>query len=1028
MARVKKVFCLWVMLGLTLAIPERPVTGSDAFVQQMRPLIATHCLQCHSTEAKEGGLDLERFGDLQQIRADIEVWETALGMIERNEMPPPGQKQLGASERSELLNWLRELLDQEAIRRSGDPGPALVRRLNNAEYDNAIRDLTGVELKPARQFPSDGAAGEGFLNATDALAISADQLSKYLDAAKAVAKHAVLLPDGWRFSPSPFRAEWSTQVLDQIRALYEKYTNEFGQIPYQQYLQVTIDHRDAFQSDEATIIAVAQREKLSPKYLKMLWRALRDDQPSLFLNDIRTQWNACHSAEDVAGLADAIAEQQALHWHKRDPIGRHALDDRYVEPGMFLANRRTHRLAMPPPAPDGTITFYLSARAFGASREKTHLLIRGARLEAENAPPLTLREVLQKSEKPTADDLLLDGTRFGAHPENKPLPENDFVMRSQETLPVRVTADLVAGRTLVLDVEVDPDSAADTWVYFETRLAPAAAAVKRGIAWTDVASAFERPFLTVQADDATQASVYQAANQFRQLFPARVCYPGVVVLDTVVTLERYHRGDAFLADLLLDDEERAWLDRWWEELHFISLDTLQVRASYNTLIQGEMKGYEEVTEKIHGRATATEAALIKSETPHLEALLAFAQRAYRRPLPLQEQQSLRSLYQQLRDAELPHDEALRSVLARVLISPHFLYRLEATKPGKEPTPLSDLEMATRLSFFLWASIPDEELLRVAEGGKLHDPLVLEAQVERMLQDARSRALAIEFGTQWLEVRNFGQFQGKSQELFPDFDAPLRRALDEESILMFQEFFRADLPLRSLLDADHTFVNDKLADFYQLPAVEGAHFRRVDAVKKVGRGGILGLASVLAKHSGAARTSPVLRGNWIAETLLGEKLPRPPDDVPELSESDSVEGLTIRQLVEKHAELPQCAICHQRIDPLGFALEEFDTIGRQRDQDIAGRPIDAEAQLQNGFRFAGMDGLKNYLLTERKDDFTKQFCRKLLGYALGRRILLSDRQLLQEMAAALDHHEGKVSAAILVIVRSKQFQFIRGSEQ
>ena len=191
--------------------------------------------------------------------------------------------------------------------------------------------------------------------------------------------------------------------------------------------------------------------------------------------------------------------------------------------------------------------------------------------------------------------------------------------------------------------------------------------------------------------------------------------------------------------------------------------------------------------------------------------------------------------------------------------------------------------------------------------------------------------------------------------------------------------------------------------------------------------MLGLASVLAKHSGASRTSPVLRGNWIAETLLGERLPRPPADVPKLPEEESGGGLTIRQLVEQHAERPQCAVCHERIDPLGFALEQYDTIGRQRDKDLGGRPVDARARLKNGTEFEGIDGLRHYLWTERKSDFILQFCRKLLGFALGRRVLLSDGPLLNEMAAELEKNDGRVHAVFLAVVGSKQFRSIRGSK-
>ena len=296
------------------------------------------------------------------------------------------------------------------------------------------------------------------------------------------------------------------------------------------------------------------------------------------------------------------------------------------------------------------------------------------------------------------------------------------------------------------------------------------------------------------------------------------------------------------------------------------------------------------------------------------------------------------LYQALRQAELPHDESFRAVLARVLISPHFLYRLEASPPGRQTAPVSDWELATRLSFFLWSSIPDDELRRVAEEGRLHDPEVLAQQVRRMLKDERSRALAVEFGTQWLEVRNFDEFAGKNEQLFPAFDGELRRAMYEESILLFQDLFQADLPVMQLIDADHTFVNKTLARSLRSARCQRRRIPTLSmAPRNMDAAAFLALGSVLSKHSGASRTSPVLRGNWIAEMLLGEKLPLPPDNVPKLPEAVSTDGLSVRELVEKHTQLPECASCHQRIDPLGFALEQYDTIGRRRDKDSGGRP-------------------------------------------------------------------------------------------
>jgi hypothetical protein len=319
------------------------------------------------------------------------------------------------------------------------------------------------------------------------------------------------------------------------------------------------------------------------------------------------------------------------------------------------------------------------------------------------------------------------------------------------------------------------------------------------------------------------------------------------------------------------------------------------------------------------------------------------------------------------------------------------------------------------------------LSAVAAEGRLHDPQVLAAQVARMLKDAKVHGLATEFGTQWLHVRDFRKNREKNEKLFPTFDDNLREALSEEAVLFFQDLFQSDRPLREILNADHTYLNEALARHYGIPGVTGPRWRRVDGVKKYGRGGVLALGSVLAAQSGASRTSPVLRGNWLVEVMLGEKLPKPPPNVPRLPEEETGGEETVRQMVERHARVAECAVCHQRIDPFGFALEKYDPIGRFRDKDLGGRPIDARARLRDGTEFEDVEGLRRYLLTQRREEFQRHFCRKLLGYALGRTVTLSDQPLLDEMIGRLKKNDGRLSAAIQTVVESRQFRYHRGLE-
>jgi hypothetical protein len=438
-----------------------------------------------------------------------------------------------------------------------------------------------------------------------------------------------------------------------------------------------------------------------------------------------------------------------------------------------------------------------------------------------------------------------------------------------------------------------------------------------------------------------------------------------------------------------------------------------------------VSAFEPMRGPINARAAAFRQRLSETEPEQLDALLKFAERAYRRPLTAADSQGLRDFYAGLRKQELGHEEAFRLTLVRVLVAPAFLYHVEEPPPGNSQQPVSDYELACRLSYFLWSSMPDEELFRAAAAGQLRRPDVLLAQTRRMRRDPKIRRLAGEFAAQWLHIYNFDHHDEKSERHFPTF-AGLRGAMYEESLQFFTDLIQNGGSVWQILDADHTFLNEDLAKHYGIAGVKGSHWRRVDGLRSHHRGGILAQAAPLAQQSGASRTSPILRGNWISEVLLGEKLPRPPKNVPQLADVVPA-GLTERQLIEKHSSEPSCAKCHARIDPLGFALENFDAIGRYREQDAAGLPIDSHTELKDGTRLKGLDGLRSYLMNERRGDFLRQFYRKLLGYALGRSVQLSDEPLLAQMVARGKDGGLGIGEAIEAIVLSRQFREIRGRD-
>lgn len=639
----------------------------------------------------------------------------------------------------------------------------------------------------------------------------------------------------------------------------------------------------------------------------------------------------------------------------------------------------------------------------------------------------------------------LDPQLFGKLPDGTKANPANLCVRAPSVIEVRLPADLIEGCEFVATTALDKVAGREGSVQMQllttkptstTGLAVGAVKEQGGKStWSDG----ERPVLSespilVNNDTSARKRIEAALDEFRKLFPAALCYTKIVPVDEVVTLTLYYREDDYLRRLLLNDTQTAELERLWAELHYIGQDALKLVDAFEQLWQfatqdADPSAFTPMREPIKQRAEEFKKLLVDTQPAHLTAVLKFAEVAYRRQLTEVEKGELRALYRKMRAEEISHEQAIRLTLARVLVAPAFLYRAEKPGPGEKAAPVNDWELATRLSYFLWSSGPDAELRAVAASGKLHQPDMLVAQTRRMLRDPRVRHLATEFACAWLHIYDFDELGEKSERHFPTFTG-LRGSMYEETIRFFTDFFQRDESVLNILDADYTFLNQDLAKHYGIMNVKFAgsnDWQRVDGVKKFSRGGILGQATTLAKQSGASRTSPILRGNWVGEVLLGEKLPRPPKDVPRLPEDEATETLTVRQLTEKHSADPKCYGCHRRIDAYGFSLEGYDAIGRHRERDLGDRLIDTHAKVMDGTEIDGLEGLRKYLLTKRRDVFVKQFCRKLMGYSLGRGVLLSDGPVISEMREQLKSHDYHISAAIETLVRSRQFREIRGKE-
>jgi hypothetical protein len=1258
--------------AVTISAESRAV-----FEQQIQPLLVRACGNCHGKEPKDNDLDLTRFGSVEAFHSKPTVLGNVAERLRLGDMPPNDASQPTEAERERLLSWIDAALDAEAASRAGDPGPVTLRRLSNSEYDNAIRDLTGVDMRPTqvREFPTDSVGGEGFANVGEAMPVTPELVERYHQTARDVAARAVLLPSGFRFSPSPERPDWTEEALQSLRRFHARFAGPNGEPPLATHLAAALKHRDRLtRGGAADIAAVAAEEGLNATYLAVLWDGLNGTSASsadilaqtqqwskkamqievdkkrqqMALRSaekrIESRWasskrvlveskvaeggsvpfqqnasvqrgelllltvlpNESHGADStlvewtirettgdqrtwsVANLVphrlkeNPSPDKDGAAWsflettstptyltERRDSIsGRTELKSWSLgpEPSVFVNSaeesidvwttllarsvfvhpgpQRTVAIAwtspisaefvvagrvadahstgsdgvsfelshvaasdlgqaladlgtastilpdagLPPdmlaivrekwhaatndaapvlatikamqeqlfqgnygknaalavgngfPAWEGVRRIVASERVQGAAREPLFRMIAlpaqsdtfvvwdRLRLEGGDGPPLVFAE---HPELCTAIEHA-SGLKFGQHPQGRLVPKSALVTAAGaeividlRTLPAELQTALTLPRFLRADVTLDEAS-------------PETAAVQAFlIAATGGGGNLAEPVAKAEVGDPRAAQIMhprvaaewaRPAAEFRALFPPAVLFQPIIPRDAQGSVFLYHREDEPLQRLLLDEIGRAEINQLWSELEFVSEQALATPIAYEGLVQYYRKPndgarimffyIQEFEEPIKRDEATFLATRVAAEPRHLEALLEFAARAWRRPLSPDERQAILASYRADRTDGVKHDPAFRAAMARVLSSPWFLYRVEQPAPGPRWQPISGDELATRLSFLLWDSIPDDELR--AKSAQLHDPAVMEQQLRRMLKDERIRGMAAEFGARWLGVRDFAAHHGRSLTHFPEFTPSLRDALAEEPVRFFEDLLVNDRPVTDVIAADAVVINDVLAEHYGIPGVTGPQWRRVENVSVYGRGGFLGFGAVIAKHSAAARTSPIKRGAWLVH-MLGERLPKVPPDVPPLPETPPA-GLSVREITERHRQDPKCASCHIRIDPYGMTLEQFDAIGRLRPASEL-QPGDTKGRLRDGTEIEGIAGLRSHFAGPRREDVLRTLARKLVGYALGRAVMTSDRTLVDEVTNVMAR-DGRWSDALLLIVRSEQFRCIR----
>ena len=501
---------------------------------------------------------------------------------------------------------------------------------------------------------------------------------------------------------------------------------------------------------------------------------------------------------------------------------------------------------------------------------------------------------------------------------------------------------------------------------------------------------------------------------------------------------KYQREDRFLVENMLDDATRTRLSQAWTDLrtafdyhdeylqllaeHFNiklrSKHMADLTAAEVDAMPAEAQKYVRPLRSEYLEDISAEAA---AKPRHVEDCLDFASRAWRRPLTEREKETLRAFYAKTFSTEQDHVKAIRALIARILISPDFLYRVEQPVDMAAAKPLSQYELATRMSFFIWSSVPDDELRRAAAAGELTNPPQIQKQVRRMLADQKARRMSAEFFGQWLGFYRFDQFKGVDTSRFPEFTDAVRSAMYDEAVSFFEYIIRNDRPAREILSADYTFMNKTLAGYYgvkkDVKSMGAAE--KVDGANAFERGGALRLGAVLTTTSAPLRTSPVKRGDWILRRILNTPTPPPPPDAGSIPADDKLfGGLSLRDKLEAHKRNATCATCHARIDPLGFPLEHFDSTGRWRDKYPDGKDIYDAGTTFDHVDIEGAQGLLGYLAT-RDDQVRRTLATKLVGYALGRTVLPSDLPLIDKMVA--DGGDSPFSQLVNDVVASKQFR-------
>lgn len=1028
-----------------------------------------YCFACHSKATAMAGINLEQLTANVSIGDHYQQWQKVIAVLDQKRMPPPKMRQPTDAERSDALGWIRTKTNEFIAKNAGDPGKVTIRRLTSGEYAYTIHDLTGLNLKFDSEFATDAVGGEGFTNFGDVQFMADANLERYLEAAKRVADHSVIGAGPLTFFDDPGKSGFELSAINRINQIYRTYgfranSGEGGK-PYgmDKYSKAYFacwqyQHRAALGEPKATLESIAIREGASVRFTQHLWTVLQEPSPNYPISEIVSKFRhlpapsgADHQKSLAAGKAGAEDLMRAtIDWPRwllaagefaeggagderalviNDAALETSLKHRYRFP-MRTRNQKTSRVyvSITPANPE--------------SKMKPFVLWRNAkvRIRAKDrglGPVQPLREALDEASR--------QKLAFGKGPNGTTLDANDFASDGSFFFDVPVAADSF-GADLQMEAEVlgNPGDAVLRCVVSDSE-----EAAKGRPVWALLGDPNSIGFKTWKKNVLEYAALLPQNSQGEATpsdkDPIPLPYNNTYnqpERDRFHAKVKYYRTDQFLMERVLDNATRVKLDQAWDDLlasfeyHDIILNFVAEKYHLDLkdktvadLDDAQVAALPEEPRKyvraLRDEYLAVQKAQLSARPGHLDDALRFAARAWRRPLTQAEKDKLRAFYVSATETDkLSHGKAIETLLARILISPAFLYRLEQPAMTSQVRALSDWEIASRLSYFLWSSAPDEELQSAARKGALRDPAQLQQQVKRMLADSKARRLSTEFFGQWLGFYRFDQYRGVDAKRFPEFTDDVKTAMYEEAVSFFEHIVRKDRPVHEIYDANYTFLNQPLAKHYgikkDLKSTREVEF--VDGANEFNRGGLLRLGAVLTATSAPLRTSPVKRGDWVLRRVLNTPTPPPPPDAGSIPADDKMfGGMSVKQRLEAHKRNATCASCHTRIDPLGFPFESYDSVGRWRDAYSDGKKIEDFSDLADQTRIAGIDGLLNYLKSQ-EPQVLKTLSSKLVGYALGRTVVASDQPLIDRMVS--NGSDTLFSKLVMEIVASRQFRYRR----